>query len=60
MSYLKDQIALIKLNHEKEMPDIRKQLWGLISLIGTMTSARKRHVAHVCKIYVNYVSKYKI
>jgi hypothetical protein len=32
------------------MPDISKQLWGLISLIGTMTSARKRHVAHVCKI----------
>jgi len=32
------------------MPDIRKQLWGLISLIATITSARKRHVAHVCKI----------
>jgi len=42
--------GLRKLNHEKEMPDIRKQLWGLISLIGTMTSARKGHVSHVCKI----------
>jgi len=27
-----------------------KQLWGLISLIATITSAGKGHVAHVCKI----------